>query len=61
MALFMTPALVLFVLFFIIPVGYVLVVSLGKWSGRTAATFVGMKNYVTIWKDPVFRRSGSTT
>ncbi|NLI52839.1 MAG: sugar ABC transporter permease [Clostridiales bacterium] len=57
MALFMTPALVLFVLFFIIPVGYVLVVSLFKWNGMTAATFVGMKNYVTIWKDPVFRRS----
>lgn len=57
MALFMTPALVLFVLFFIIPVGYVLVVSLFKWNGMSAASFVGIKNYVTIWKDPVFRRS----
>lgn len=57
MALFMTPALVLFVLFFIIPVGYVLVVSLFKWNGMSAASFVGVKNYFTIWKDPVFRRS----
>jgi raffinose/stachyose/melibiose transport system permease protein len=57
MALFMTPALVLFVLFFLIPVGYVLVVSLFQWNGMSAATFVGVKNYFTIWKDPVFRRS----
>lgn len=57
MALFMTPALVLFILFFIIPVGYVLVVSLFKWNGMSAASFVGVKNYFTIWKDPVFRRS----
>lgn len=57
MALFMTPALVLFILFFIIPVGYVLVVSLFKWNGMSAASFVGVKNYITIWKDPVFRRS----
>jgi len=57
MALFMTPALVLFVLFFLIPVCYVLVVSLFQWNGMSAATFVGVKNYFTIWKDPVFRRS----
>lgn len=57
MILFMTPALVLFVLFFILPVAYVLVVSLFKWNGMTAASFVGFKNYATIWKDSVFRRS----
>ncbi len=57
MVLFMAPALLLFILFFIIPVGYVLVVSLFKWNGMSAATFVGVKNYITIWKDSVFRRS----
>lgn len=57
MAVFMTPALILFLMFFIIPVGYVVVVSLFKWNGLTAATFVGFKNYATIWKDSVFRRS----
>lgn len=57
MALFMAPALVLFVLFFLIPVCYVLVVSLFQWNGMSAASFVGVKNYFTIWKDPVFRRS----
>ena len=57
MALFMTPALVLFVLFFLIPVCYVLIVSLFQWNGMSAASFVGIKNYFTIWKDPVFRRS----
>ncbi len=57
MALFMTPALVLFVVFFLIPVCYVLIVSLFQWNGMSAASFVGIKNYFTIWKDPVFRRS----
>jgi len=57
MVLFMAPALVLFVLFFILPVAYVLIVSLFKWNGMTAAAFVGFKNYATIWKDSVFRRS----
>ena len=57
MALFMTPALVLFVLFFLVPVCYVLIVSLFQWNGMSAASFVGIKNYFTIWKDPVFRRS----
>ena len=57
MAVFMTPALILFVMFFLIPVGYVVVVSLFKWNGLTAASYVGFKNYATIWKDSVFRRS----
>lgn len=57
LTMFMTPALLLFVVFFIIPVGYVLIVSLYKWNGMSNASFVGFNNYVTIWKDTVFRRS----
>ncbi len=54
---FTLPGLILFLLFFIIPVGYVLVVSLFKWDGMTEAVFVGFDNYASIWKTSVFRRS----
>lgn len=57
MALFMTPALVLFVMFFIVPVLYVVIVSLFQWNGMTEAAFVGLDNYATIFKDKVFWRS----
>ena len=57
LATFMLPGLILFLLFFIIPVVYVLVVSLFKWDGMTRASFVGVENYLNIWKSVVFRRS----
>lgn len=57
MAVFMSPALLLFLMFFIIPVAYVLIVSLFKWNGMSAATYAGLNNYAIIWKDSVFRRS----
>ncbi len=57
LATFMLPGLLLFLMFFIIPVAYVLVVSLFKWDGMTRALFVGVDNYLNIWKSSVFRRS----
>lgn len=57
MALFMTPGLLLFLVFFIIPVGYVLVVSTLKWNGMTEPSFVGLQNYQNLFNDPVFRKS----
>lgn len=57
LATFMLPGLILFLVFFIIPVAYVLVVSLFKWDGMTKALFVGIENYLNIWKSAVFRRS----
>lgn len=57
LATFMLPGLILFLMFFILPVIYVLVVSLFKWDGMTRALFVGVENYLNIWKSAVFRRS----
>ncbi len=54
---FVTPGLLLFAVFFIIPVFYVAAVSLFKWDGMTRPVFTAFQNYLTIWNNSVFRRS----
>ncbi len=54
---FLTPALVLMVVFFVIPVIYVAVVSLLKWDGIAAPVFRAVKNYSLLFKDKAFIRS----
>lgn len=57
MALFLIPAIVLFVTFFIYPVGYVAFTSFTKWDGVGAREFVGLKNYKFLFTDDVFLKS----
>lgn len=57
MALFLIPAIVLFVTFFIYPVGYVAFTSFTKWDGVGARQFVGLKNYKFLFTDDVFLKS----
>ena len=54
---FLAPALVLMVVFFVIPVIYVTVVSLLKWDGISAPIFRAVKNYTLLFKDKAFIRS----
>lgn len=54
---FMMPALVLIILFFIIPVIYVAVVSLLKWNGISAPVFNEVKNFALLFHDKAFIRS----
>lgn len=55
--LFLLPALVLFIAFFLFPIIYVAVMSLFDWNGISAPTFNGLSNYAKIFGDKVFRRS----
>ena len=55
--LFVLPALILFVAFFLFPIGYVSVMSLFDWNGISEATFIGIENYKDIFTDRVFIRS----
>lgn len=57
MILFLIPAIVLFVTFFIYPVGYVAFTSFTKWDGVGAREFVGLKNYKFLFTDEVFLKS----
>lgn len=54
---FLAPALALMLLFFVIPVIYVVVVSLLKWNGITAPSFRNVQNYVMLFHDKAFTRS----
>lgn len=57
LAAFMAPALLVMLLFFIIPVIYVGVVSVLKWNGISAPSFNGIKNFVLLFNDKAFTRS----
>ena len=54
---FMAPALIMMIVFFVIPVLYVVVVSILKWNGITTPTFNGLKNFALLFKDKAFIRS----
>jgi len=54
---FMAPAIVLILLFFVIPVIYVAVVSLLKWNGITTPEFREFGNFALLFKDKTFIRS----
>ncbi len=55
--LFLLPALILFITFFLFPICYVAVMSLFKWNGISGAEFIGLENYKDILTDKVFIRS----
>lgn len=55
--LFLIPAVAILLLFFIIPVFYVLFLSFQSWDGMSDIKFVGFNNFIHILGDSVFRRS----
>ena len=55
--LFVLPATALIVLFGIVPIGWVVILSLQHNDLLTAPTWVGLGNYRTLVHDPVFRDS----
>ncbi|MBP5167646.1 MAG: sugar ABC transporter permease [Oscillospiraceae bacterium] len=54
---FMAPAILVMILFFVIPVIYVIVVSFLEWNGISAPAFNNLKNYALLMKDKSFSRS----
>ena len=57
LAAFMAPAIAVMVIFFIIPVIYVIVVSFLKCDGISAPKVVGVENFVKLLKNSTFQRS----
>ncbi len=53
----MAPALIIMLVFFVIPVIYVIVVSLLKWNGISTASFTDIQNYAKLFSDKAFVRS----
>lgn len=54
---FLFPALILFVAFFVFPIFFIGVMSLFDWNGITQGTFTGFGNYIKIFSDKVFWKS----
>lgn len=46
LVLFLAPAMVLFTMYFVYPLGFVFVTSTLEWNGVSAAKFVGLQNYI---------------
>lgn len=56
-AVFLIPTLVMFMLVYLGPMVLALVSSFTKWDGMQSMRFIGLNNYVKIFKDPVFHAS----
>lgn len=52
---FILPNFIGFTVFILVPVIFFFVLSVMKWDGFTAMEFVGLQNFVNIFKDRVFR------
>lgn len=52
--LFITPAFIFYTIFVAFPILYVLYLGFTDWSGMGEINFVGIKNFITIFKDPRF-------
>lgn len=53
--LFLAPAIVLFFLFFIYPLGFVFVTSTLEWNGIRPPEFVGLQNYIDNFGSQTFQ------
>ncbi len=52
--LFLSPALIFFAIYVVIPIFQSLSISLYEWNGLSDAVYVGFRNYVDLWDDPKF-------
>jgi len=55
--LYLTPALLMTVVFFVLPLGFILVISPMKWNGIGAMQFAGWANFARLMADPAFIKS----
>jgi raffinose/stachyose/melibiose transport system permease protein len=56
-ALYLLPALALYVVFFIGPFAQTMGFSLTKWDGINDSAFIGLGNYLEMFREPVFQQS----
>lgn len=55
--MFISPFLIVFAIFGLYPILHTIFLSFQSWDGLSRITFVGIKNYVRLLKDPVFLQS----
>jgi ABC-type sugar transport system permease subunit len=52
--LFITPTMLIFLTFVLVPIAYAAYMSLFDWNGISEASFAGLQNYADLFGDPVF-------
>ena len=52
--LFLVPAGIIYLSVIVVPVIYSSVISLFKWNGISDMEFIGLRNFVNLFSDPVF-------
>lgn len=55
--LYIAPAVILVLVFFITSAVFTVYISFTDWNGLSTRTFIGLQNYVTMFKDANFIRS----
>lgn len=58
---FISPALMYFFIFWILPLLLALYYSLTKWAVGQKAQFIGLRNYLALFKDPQFHQALSAS
>ncbi len=53
-AVFVLPALLIFTVMVIYPIGQVFIKSFTEWDGLSQATFNGLDNYIELFQDKIF-------
>ena len=59
--LYVTPAVILVFGFIIVPIIFVIITSFTDWDIIRPMNFVGLKNYITFFKDPIIITSLKNT
>lgn len=57
----LTPVMIIFTFFYILPMVYSAILSLSKWGMGRITGFVGLTNYFKLFKDPYFWNSLKVT
>ncbi|MDJ0314455.1 sugar ABC transporter permease [Arthrobacter sp. H35-D1] len=58
---FVGPAFLFYTVLFIVPTIAAVWISLNEWAGSGPMTFVGIKNYIKVFQDPLFLKSFGNT
>ncbi|MEY9850137.1 carbohydrate ABC transporter permease [Streptacidiphilus sp. MAP5-3] len=58
---FAAPALILYTVLFLVPIGFAAYTSFYKWDGLSPMKDRGLNNYRILWRDPVFHTALTNT
>ncbi|NMO96585.1 carbohydrate ABC transporter permease [Paenibacillus lemnae] len=54
---FIAPNFIGFALFTLVPMVFALILAFVKWDGANPMQYIGVDNFVRLWKDPTFHKS----